>query len=217
MIQAVIFDLDGTVLDNEGEWELVFQEVAKKHTITFERHEPGIGILNNWKKILTDETEAEKLANETWDLYRQHYAPEIRLRDGVVELIDAVKEEGWRTALATGSNWNVVEEELEQLDMYLVFDVTTTGEEVLAQKPDPEIYLLTMQKLGVDPGETVIIEDSVSGVVAGVEAGAAVIGIANEFAPSVALRAAGAKLTVDNLSEVMLLLRHGNQENKKSE
>jgi putative hydrolase of the HAD superfamily len=217
MIQAVIFDLDGTVLDNETEWELVFQEVAHQNNLKLDRHTPGIGARNNWKKIVTDTELIEKLTLETRDLYREKFAPDTRLRDGIVELVDTIKLEGMRTGLATGSIWSVVEEELEQLDLYLAFDVTTTGDELIAQKPDPEIYNLTIDKLGVTPTETIIIEDSISGIIAAVESGTRVIGVVNEFAGATELKAAGAYLTVDNLSEVMLILRNGNQENPSTE
>ena len=69
-------------------------------------------------------------------------------------MIEEIKDKGWQTALATGTEWHVVEKELEQVNLYLAFDVTTTGDEVLAQKPDPEIYLLTAQKLGVESSES---------------------------------------------------------------
>ncbi len=208
MIQAVIFDLDGTVLDNEGIWEDAFQEVAKNHSLENIEHTPGIGVLNNWKNIVHDLALAQAYAAETNEAYMELTADsDAKVRDGLVDLVGEIKEIGWQTGLATGSEWTVVEKELEQLNLHLAFDTTTTGEEVLAAKPDPEIYLLTAQKMGVEPTECVVIEDSIAGVESAVEAGCMVIGIANEFADSTALTAAGAKLVVDNFSEVMLLLR----------
>ena len=211
MIQAVIFDLDGTVLDNEGVWEEVFRAVARKSQIPIHKsqewiHEPGIGISPNWEKIIGKGERADKLSKETWKEYwkRIGNATNIPVRDGLVELVAAIKEKGWQTALATGSDWNVVADELEQLDLYLAFDVTTTGEEVLAFKPDPQIYLLTSQKLGVDPQECAVVEDSLAGVQAAAEAGMTVVGLTGPYASHQELRKAGAKLQVDNLSEVML-------------
>ncbi len=220
MIQAVIFDLDGTVLDNEYKWEEAFRGVANRNGIRCPLvgnrwiHEPGIGISPNWEKLVEKGDRADKLSRETWELYQMEYSQSLSLREGIVELVSAIKEKGWLTALATGSNWDVVEKELEQLDMYLAFDVTTTGEEVLAQKPDPEIYLLTSQKLGVDPEECVVIEDSLAGVQAAVDAGMKVVAITSDYATREEIKKAGVNLLVDYLNEVMVVLAHHGSESK---
>lgn len=216
MISAVIFDLDGTVLDNEGIWDDAFAETARKNNIAEFTHTPGIGVLNNWKRIVSDLTLAEKYSAETRKNYMEETTGmDLKIREGLTELIEEIKTEGWQTALATGSEWIVVEKELEQVNLYLAFDVTTTGEEVLARKPDPEIYLLTCQKMGFDPENCVVIEDSLAGVESASAAGCITIGIANEFASSTGLRASGAKLVVDNFSEVMVLLRQHGSSNKE--
>jgi beta-phosphoglucomutase-like phosphatase (HAD superfamily) len=100
----------------------------------------------------------------------------------------------------------VVEDILEELSLQLAFDVTTTGEEVLSPKPDPEIYLLTAQKLGLEPKECIVIEDAVGGVRAGVEAGMQVLAFESEYAPKKQLLAAGAKWVVENFEEVGKLI-----------
>ena len=122
MISAVIFDLDGTVLDNEGMWEEVFREVANRNGIRYPVvgnrwvHEPGIGIAPNWEKILGKRELVDKLSRETWKEYWEKIGDieNIPIRGGMVELVEAIKEKGWLTALATGSNWDVVEKELEE-------------------------------------------------------------------------------------------------------
>lgn len=211
MIAAVIFDLDGTVLDNEGIWEEVFLQVAKKNSIDLNLsknkwiHEPGIGIEPNWKKLVSaDEKLIKSLTAQTWHLYREQVGTKPPVREGMVELIEAIKERNWLTALATSSEWYTVEKELEDLNLYLAFDVTTTGDEVTALKPDPEMYLLTFQKLGVEPDECIIVEDSIAGLHAARDAGAIPVGIISGYATKENLQAAGAKLVVDNLNEVMV-------------
>lgn len=199
MIGAVIFDLDGTVLDNEPEWETAFRTVAEKYKIQGSGwlHEPGIGIRPNWKRLMPEK--ADELTVKTMLEYRK---ADVKIREGLVELVENIKERGWQTALVTGSSWNVVEKELEELNLYLAFDVTTTGEEVALQKPDPEIYVLTCQKLGLEPKECVIIEDAIAGVRSGVEAGCTVIGLESDYAPRETLLAAGAKWVVKNFEEI---------------
>ncbi len=209
MTQAVIFDLDGTVLDNEGVWEEAFRAAARKSQIPNLKpqlasgwlHEPGIGIGPNWKRLVPGK--AEELTVGTIKEYRNRIKnQELRIRDGLVELVEKIKERGWQTALTTGSSWNVVEKELEELSLYLAFDVTTTGEEVAILKPDPEIYLLTCQKLGLEPNECAVVEDAIAGVRAGAEAGCEVVGLESEYAPKKRLLAAGAKLVVGSFEEM---------------
>ena len=77
MIGAVIFDLDGTVLDNEEKWEEAFRAVARNNaqptTLSPQGfiHEPGIGVKPNWRKITGDEALSEKLTRETWVEYQK--------------------------------------------------------------------------------------------------------------------------------------------------
>ena len=215
MIQAVVFDLDGTVLDNESQWEEAFRQVAEKFSITnfqFTKdkwiHEPGIGLERNWLKITEGDVEtARKLAAETKVKYVSSVADNgLGLRDGVVEVVEKVKERGWRTALATSSLWHVVERELEELSLQLAFDVTVAGDEVLLHKPAPEIYTLTAQKLGRGPAGCLVIEDAVAGVRSAVEAGCLVVALASDYAPEKLLKAAGANYVARGVGGIIDIL-----------
>ncbi len=224
MIAAVIFDLDGTVLDNESLHEEAFQKVVVKNKLVVKPqlkngwiHEPGIGVAANWQKLLGHED--LNLTKQTWTEYLNIISQsDLPIRDGLVELVEVVKDLGWPTALATSSEWHNVEQILEDLDLYLAFDITTTGEEVFMAKPDPEIYLLTAQKLGVEPGECLVIEDSLAGVEAAKAAGMQVVGIASGYATREDLKTQGANLVVDSLNEIVVgLAQHGGQNQNNSQ
>lgn len=214
-LEAVIFDLDGTVVLNEPDWEDAFRSVMEDYAVVYNSsmklpngwfHEPGIGISSNWKRYVLDPLLVEKYTVETWKRYWQSnvdISHDLQVREGVVEIFEKTKELGKLTALCTGSSWNIVEKELEQLQLYLAFDVTTTGEEVLVQKPDPEIYLLTAQKLGVEPEECIVVEDSVAGVRSAVEAGCRVLGLVSDYAPGELLKVAGATYVVSGLKDFL--------------
>ncbi|KKT58339.1 MAG: HAD hydrolase, family IA, variant 3 [Candidatus Amesbacteria bacterium GW2011_GWA1_44_24] len=225
MVSAVIFDLDGTVLDNEGVWESVFREVVENHNFQFSifnfqtnkwMHEPGLGIASNWRNILVGSPDTgmlsiDDLTRETWKAFQERFTnqdPQFKIREGIVELVEKIKELGWMTALCTGSNWVVVEKELEELEMHLAFDVTTTGEEVMMSKPDPEIYLLTAQKLGVEPESCLVIEDAIAGVRAATEAGCKVIGLTSDYAPESILKNAGAEWVVSDVSQILPIVNN---------
>ena len=212
-VQAVIFDLDGTVLDNEPEWEEAFARVVAGNGLKVPTqvrqvngwiHEPGIGLEPNWRRILGEgQLERERdLARQVKDEYKSLSSGSLSLRPGVVELVEKIKERQMRTALATTSFWHVVEEELGALQLELAFDVTTTGEEVQLLKPDPEIYLLTAQKLELEPKDCLVVEDAVAGVRAAVEAGMQAVGLVSDYATEKMLKAAGAKVVVQVLSAV---------------
>ena len=213
MIKALIFDLDGTVIDNEGQWEEAFRKVLtgnSKKKIGDEEwiHEPGIGLEANWntfKKRYEINEETEKLCAQTAEEYKK-IGGDLVIQDGVVELIEMAGEELWLTALATSSDWHRAEDILEKLSLQLAFGITTTGEEVVNSKPDPEIYLLTVQKLAVEANECVVIEDTAAGVKAASRAGCVVVGLTSEYASGDSLKNAGAKYVVDNLREVVVLL-----------
>ncbi|MDO8488203.1 MAG: HAD family phosphatase [bacterium] len=222
MISAILFDLDGTVFDNEGIWEEVFASVVTSRQLKVQQqtangwiHEPGIGVVANWEKLVGKSQEITSLVGETWTKYWDIVGDvsSLPVRQGLVELVEQIKEQGWQTALVTSSEWHEVEKELEQVDLYLAFDVTTTVEEVLLPKPAPDLFLATAQKMGLEPAECVVIEDSLAGVRAAVESGMRVVGLASGYASRQQLEKAGVNLVVDNLNEVVVgLAEHGNQD-----
>jgi HAD superfamily hydrolase (TIGR01509 family) len=214
MIAAAIFDLDGTVIDNENLWETAFKAVFNNYHLTFNNefkqlndwiHEPGLGLVSNWKRIAPAE-QVEELVRKTVQEYRS-LSLSVSLRDGVGEAVEVAKTRGWQTGLCTGSTWSIVEKELEEMTMQLAFDVTVTGEEVLVSKPDPEIYFLAAQKLGIEPEEGLVVEDAIAGIRAAKEAGMKVIGLVSDYAPKELMLAAGADFTVDNFSDVVELFK----------
>lgn len=187
-LAAVIFDLDGTIIKSEEEWGKAFISVLKRLGIDTkgrDPHTPGVDIKFNWKNLLvkygikTDKT-SEELEILTYAEYKK-LIPQISLNDGVLEFLNMLRERDLPLALATLTNWEVAEEILNHFGLNNYFESTTTGEEVGSPKPDPDIFLLAAEKLGVEPVDCLVVEDSESGVTAAHEAGMKVIKVVDGF------------------------------------
>lgn len=188
---AVIFDLDGTVLENEEVYAKAFSEVLQKYGVDIEdldhKHPqtPGIGIRANWENLKKRFKEVEnvsvsQLVFETQDAYHTRLK-DVVIRPGLFELLDALKSEEVRVALATSNDWWLVEDELEDLDLHKHFEVLVTGDEVAERKPEPDIFFETARRLGVEARECVVIEDSVAGIKAAKKAGMVAIAVLTDF------------------------------------
>lgn len=182
--EAVIFDLDGTVITNEDEYGQAFARVLKRLGVDTDEeypHESGIGVEENWPKLIekynidTKKTKQE-LAHETQQEYF-NLIKEVDLQDGFLEFVKDLKGVGIKIALATSNSWSVVEKVFENLPIKKYFEVIVTGEEVDRKKPSPDIFLKTADKLNVLPAKCVVFEDSVAGVKAAKNAQMRVVGI----------------------------------------
>ncbi len=186
-IKAAIFDLDGTVIANEEVYGVAFREILRTlniHTKEKYPHTGGIGVEENWPKLIekhkikTKKT-IQQLASETQNSYIRNIS-KIDLKGGFIEFINDLKDSDIKTALATSNEWWIVEKVFDQINIESYFDSVTTGEEVKFKKPSPDIFLLAAEKLGVDPEDCVVFEDSAAGVEAAHAAGMKVVAIARD-------------------------------------
>lgn len=183
-ILAAIFDLDGTIIESENAWGEAFVKVLSSLGIRPETAHPettGASVKDNWARIVpkynikTTKT-PDELEVLTYLEY-QKLIPEIELREGAVELIADLKDRGAEVALATSSNWETTDKILERLNIKGLFDSLTTSEEVFDQKPSPEIFIKTAEKLNLEPADCLVFEDSGPGVKAAKDAGMKVVAI----------------------------------------
>jgi HAD superfamily hydrolase (TIGR01509 family) len=186
-LSAVIFDLNGTILSDEDEYGRAFKKVLQRLGTKVNDdypHQTGIGVEENWPILLkkyhikTKKTYGE-LARETQDEYKK-LLKSVEIRDGFEEFAKDLQISGIRIALATANNWSMVEVIFDRFDLEKYFDIITTAEEVHKNKPDPEIYLITADKLNLPNYECVVFDDSPAGVRAGKGAGMMVVGVARD-------------------------------------
>ena len=184
-LQAVVTDLDGVLCDTET--VLVFainQFLAEENLAPLEFHEARtmIGLDNDswWRRIVEMRALRVSLSDYTRRvdaLARLAFPGRLDPAEGALELIADIRSRGIPLALATSSRREWAGQRLDILGITDAFDAIITGDLVTAHKPDPEIYLTATRKLGVDPANTLGIEDSPSGIRASRDAGLYTIAI----------------------------------------
>lgn len=211
ILSAVIFDLDGTILEDEDEYGKAFNQVLKSLGVDSKTNYPqekGIGVKENWAKFIekysikTTKT-PEILAQETQDIYLTLIG-EVTIRPGFSELTEMLKDKGIQLALGTSNTWEQTDKILGTVNLRDIFDVITTVDEVVYSKPDPDIFTVTADKLGVERYECLVIEDSLSGVLAAKRAGMKVVAIASNENELKEL--SKADITIEGFSEISFQL-----------
>lgn len=184
---AVIFDLNGTILSDEDEYGKAFNKVLAGFNIKTGKvypHESGIGVSENWSKfkkkydIKTDISDDE-LAVMTQGEYLK-LLKSVKLREGFKEFVEDLRLSGIKIGLATSNTWGVAEKILGHFGIEKYFDAVTTREEVEKGKPDPEIFIKTAEKLNIEPARCIVFEDSVAGIKAARKAGMKTVGVARD-------------------------------------
>ena len=191
MIEAVIFDLDGVLLDSEQVWDRARREVVQQAGGTWlpGSTEAMQGMSSReWSVYLRDrlgvELSADEINNRVVARVLMLYDESLPLLPGATDAVERMAA-SWRLGLASSSNRPVIDLVLDLADLAPFFDVTVSSEEVPRGKPAPDVYLEAARRLGVIPSSCAVIEDSANGIRAGVSAGMRVIAIPNpEFPPS---------------------------------
>ncbi|WP_462408709.1 HAD family hydrolase [Neobacillus sp. Marseille-QA0830] len=187
MLEAVIFDFDGTIVDTETVWYDVYKEVL--------HHQYGIELpLEVFAKVIgtTDEvlfkfiedqasTEINKQEIESMVHERfQEKKSDLEVRVGVRDRLQEAKELGLKLGVASSSSRAWVEGYLRQFGLWNYFSVIKTKEDVARVKPDPALYLKALQDMQVEPSRSLAIEDSVNGSIAAIEAGMKCLVVPNQ-------------------------------------
>lgn len=182
-IKAVIFDMDGTLVDNSPYHREAWEIFCEKYgLIKYTELNNLFGQTNDYilpyffEKELTDQ-EIIKYAKEKEAIYRDIYASEIKPIDGLIELLNQLRNEKLKLAVATSANKDNVDFVLSNINAREYFDCVVDESFVSNGKPDPEIFLVCAKKLKVNPSECIVFEDSIYGVEAATNAGMRVIGL----------------------------------------
>lgn len=187
-LAAVLFDMDGLLVDSEPVWSVAEAEVMGwlggpwnldvKALCVGRRVDEACRILVSVAgSSVPSEAVAERLVARMCELFREH----LPLLPGALSLVDAVRAAGIAMALVSSSYRALVDAALESLGRNR-FDVTVAGDEVVRAKPDPEPYRTAAARLGAHPADCVVVEDSLAGAVSGAAAGCPVVVVPNVVA-----------------------------------
>src|SRR5205823_6457345 len=188
---AVIFDLDGVLLDSEQIWDEVREQLVRERGGRWHAnaHREMMGMSSvEWSRYMHDELGVPDLPDEiSAEVVRRMedaYRKRLPLIDGAREAVQRLADR-WPLGLASSSNRELIELALEVSGLARFFRVTVSSEEVARGKPAPDVYLEAARRLGVSPERCAAVEDSSNGIRSAKAAGMTVIAIPNrEFPPA---------------------------------
>lgn len=208
-VQALLFDLDGTVADTDPVHQRAWLEVLASHGVQgdSEFYRTRIAGRRNAEIVASvlpwlSADAAVQLAEHKEALFRERAAQGLSALRGLHELLAAAQQRGWATALVTNAPRANVQHVLSALG--LQFPLLVLAEDLAHGKPHPQPYLSALSQLRVGPEQAVAFEDSPSGVRSAVAAGIATVGLLTGHSPE-ALLDAGAQLCVDDFAAPALL------------
>jgi HAD superfamily hydrolase (TIGR01509 family) len=189
MIEAVVFDLDGVIVDSEQVWDDVRERLAKERGGRW--HEGAQAAMMGmsspeWSVYMHDEIglseSPEEINEEVVRRMLARYGDGLPLIDGAVEAVRRLAD-AFPLAVASSSNRPLIETVLREARIDDRFDAVVSSEEVAAGKPAPDVYLEAARRLGVEPTHAAAIEDSSNGIRAAHAAGMRVIAVPNTHYP----------------------------------
>jgi HAD superfamily hydrolase (TIGR01509 family) len=207
-VQAVVFDLDGVLIDSESAWDEVRRDLAARSGRPWPdeatRAMQGMSTAE-WSRYLAGTVgvpgSAEQLAVRVIDAIAARYADELPLIPGAQEAVARLAGP-FRLALASSSPRRLIDTVLAASGMSRHFEVTVSTEEVGAGKPSPAVYREVVRRLGVAPEQTAAIEDSSNGLRSAHAAGLVVVALPHDAFPPAPDALALADIEVRELAEL---------------
>ncbi len=193
-LQAAIFDMDGTLIDSQMLWEVVFAEYGRRFgdgtpfapgeadnkTIRTLPTHLAVELLHDRYGIGESGEQLLAIANE---IYVRFYGEEVQLKPGVAEFLEFCKMSGVRMCIATATARNLVELALDHLGIGDYFEQVFSCAELGVGKDVPDVFLLAQEFLGAPLAETWVFEDSLTALETAVKAGFPTVGIYDRYTP----------------------------------
>jgi len=185
--RAVLWDMDGTLIDSEEFHWLAWQEAMANEGITITREQflssfgqRNDSILPRWLGATATPERIERIGNTKEELYRQLVREKgIAPLPGVAAWVHRLHEQGWLQAIASAAPRANVDVILEALSATGIFQGIVSAEDVRRGKPDPEVFLAAAARVGASPDQCIVVEDAVAGVEGARRAGMRSIGVSH--------------------------------------
>jgi len=208
VIDAVVFDLDGVLLDTEELWDEARRQLAEERGGRWreQAQRAMMGMSSpEWSRYMHDEIglpdPPEEIAAEVVRRLEELYRERLPVIPGAIEAVRRLGQR-WPLGVASSSNRPLIDLFIELTGTAALFQATVSSEEVARGKPAPDVYLEAARRLGVDPGRAVAIEDSENGIRSAAAAGMHVIATPNRAFPPSAEALALASVVLDSIEEL---------------
>lgn len=183
-VKAMLFDLDGTLIDSVGLWHQIDKEYLQSFGISIPPDlKPKIegmcfkDTAQYIKNRFSLPVSCEQMIDDWNQMAYEKYRNEIKFKPGVEQFLTEVKKRGIKLGIATSNSSNLLFAVGKSLCFDRFFDIYVTGCDAKKSKPDPEVYLQAAAKLSANTSECLVFEDTVSGIMAGKSAGMKVCGV----------------------------------------
>ena len=185
--KAVLFDLDGTLVDSMWMWHAIDIEYLNRFGLTppDDLSEAIEGMSYDetavyFKRRFNIEDSLDKIKADWKEMSREIYCTKIQLKAGVRHFLDYLKNKNIKMSICTSNSYTLAEELLISLDIYKYFDTIVTAGMVGLGKPNPDVYLEAARLLEIPIEKCIVFEDVVQGIMAGKNAGMKVVAVFDE-------------------------------------
>lgn len=186
--EAIIFDLDGTLIDSMWVWSDVDVKYLQKFGVDVPKdlHEAieGMSFVEGaklFKERFGIPDTIEEIIEEWNQMAFQTYVEDVPMKSGAFDFVKKIRGMGMKTAIATSNSTRLVEAVLKVHGLQDDFDAIVTADEVPEGKPNPQIYLEAAKRIGVEPAKCLVFEDICNGILAGKRAGMEVCAVRDTF------------------------------------
>lgn len=213
MIRAVIFDMDGVIIDTEKHYYAAWQQAAQEagfeftgeHALMLRSCDPKLAAAQ-MQKIFGMEFDYYAIRERRREIVKERLEKDgLEKKAGIDEILAIIREKGMKSAVATATPIDRAREHLTQIGIYELFDQVVSAKQVAHGKPAPDVYLYACEQIGIKPEECIAVEDSPNGIKSAYAAGCKTVMVPDLTPPDAEISPL-LYACVDNLKEIEILL-----------
>jgi beta-phosphoglucomutase family hydrolase len=210
MLNGIVFDMDGVLVDNMRVHMEAFVEIARRYGVEIDVPEvlgmAGQGNDEIFEAIfpaeIVNRVGWKELGEEKETIYRELYAPKLEPARGLIPFLEGLKAAGIKIAVGTSAMQANMDFVFDGLGIRKYFDAVVNADMVTHCKPHPEIYLVALRELGIEAAEALVFEDALAGIQAAHAAGIGVVALSSTISAATLAAEPGVVLTIKDFSEI---------------